>query len=139
MTPSRTCPTPPAFSLLKSYWVALLVAPCSLLMLTACGEHGDKAIAYGSELGQDWQPTGPGQMRISVENYFTRDAVVNADAPGAHYELTVGPVRRRYMIIPEAKYQITAYTEERSTGMTKLWVNSDDRNGAKGLWVKIRP
>ena len=39
-------------------------------------------------------------MRISVENYFTRDVVVHADAPGLHYELTVGPVRQRYMVIP---------------------------------------
>ena len=111
----------------------------SLLLLAGCGERGDKAIAYGPELGQEWVPTGPKQMRISVENYFTRDIVVQADAPGLHYELTVGPIRKRYMIVPEAKYEITAYTREKSTGTTQLWVNADDRNGAKGLWVKIRP
>ena len=121
------------------FLAALLLAPCSLLFLAGCGERGDKAIAYGKELGQEWVPTGPKQMRISAENYFTRDVVVQADAPGLHYELTVGPIRQRYVIVPEAKYEITAYTREKSTGSVKLWVNPDDRNGAKGLWVKIRP
>jgi len=120
------------------------LAPLFLLLLIAafcagCGERGDKAIAYGDGLGQEWTPPAAGQqMRISVENYFTRDVVVLANAPGLHYELTVGPIRKRYMIVPEAEYKITAYTEERSTGLNFLYVNPDDRNGAKGLWVKIR-
>lgn len=108
------------------------------MLLAGCGERGDKAIAYGKELGQEW--TGaPGQMRISAENYLTRDAAVHADASGAHYEMTVGPIRKRHMIVPEAKYEISAYTKEKSTGLMKLYADKDDRNGAKGLWVKIRP
>ena len=114
--------------------LALLVAG----FLAGCGERGAKAIAYGDGLGQEWTPAAGGQMRIAVENYFTRDVVVQADAPGLHYELTVGPIRKRYMIVPEAEYKITAYTEERSTGLNFLYVTPDDRNGAKGLWVKIR-
>jgi hypothetical protein len=110
----------------------------SVLLLAGCGERGDKAIAYGQELGQDWAGA-PGQMRISVQNFFTRDAVICADTPNAHYELTVGPIRERYMIVPEAKYEITAYTNEKSTGTTQLHVDPDDRGAAKGLWVKIRP
>jgi hypothetical protein len=78
-------------------------------------------------------------MRITAENSFTRDVVVMADAPGAHYELTVGPIRERYMIVPEATYDIQAMTREKNTGNVKLYVSPDDRNGAKGLRVKIRP
>lgn len=115
--------------------LALLIAA----LCAGCGEHGAKAIAYGDDLGLEWSaPAGSKQMRISVENYFTRDVVVEADAPGLHYELTVGPIRKRYMIVPEAEYKITAYTEERSAGINKLYVIPDDRNGAKGLRVKIR-
>jgi len=109
------------------------------LLLAGCAEQGDKAIAYGDGLGQDWKPTAPKQMRIAGENYFTRDVVIQADAPGLHYELTVGPIRKRHMIVPEAKYEIKAYTEERSTGLMKLYTQGDDRNGAKGIWVRIRP
>ena len=111
----------------------------SLLLLTGCGERGDKAIAYGKGTGDDWKPTAPKQMRIAVENSFTRDVVLAADAPGAHYELTVGPIRERYMIVPEAEYEIRAWTQEKSTGNVKLYESPDDRNGAKGLRVKIRP
>lgn len=114
----------------------LLVIP--LLLLSGCGERGDKAIAYGKDLGQDWAGA-PGQMRISGQNFFTRDVVIYADDPGARYELTVGPIRERYMIVPEAKYEITAFTPEKSTGVMQLYADKDDRNGAKGLWVKIRP
>jgi len=119
--------------LLRSMCVAAAVA------LAGCGESGDRAIAYGDGLGQDWRPPAGGkQMRVSVENYFTRDVVVVAEAPGRRFELTVGPIRKRYMIIPEDQYQISAFTEERSTGLNYLYVSPDDRNGAKGLWVKIR-
>ncbi len=109
------------------------------LFLAGCAERGDKAIAYGDDLGQDWKPTAPKQMRIAVENYFTRDVVVQADAPGFHYELTVGPIRRRHMIVPEAGYRIEAYAAGDTAGNVQLFVDKDDRNGAKGLWVKIRP
>ena len=119
-------------------WIPLALA-LAFLALAACGERGDKAIASGDGLGQDWRPpAGAAQMRISVENFFTRDVVVLADAGPAHYELTVGPIRQRYMIVPAADYKIRAYTEERSTGMNFLYVNPDDRNGARGLLVKIR-
>lgn len=110
-----------------------------LALLAGCGEQGDKAVADGDGLGQDWRPPpGAKQMRISVENYFTRDVVVLADAPGLHYELTVGPIRKRYVIVPDADYKVTAYTEERSTGNNFLYVDRDDRNGARALLVKIR-
>lgn len=111
----------------------------SLLLLAGCAERGDKAIAYGDGLGQEWTPAGPKQMRISAENYFTRDVIVHADAPGAHYELTVGPIRKRYMIVPAANYQIQAYTLGKSTGGVQLYVGADNRNGANGLMVRIRP
>jgi hypothetical protein len=112
---------------------------CSaLLLLTGCGERGDKAIAYGKGKGREWTPAGPGQLRIGVENYFTRDVIVMADAPGVHYELTVGPIRERYMIVPEGKYEVTAVTKERNTGMMRLHVDPEDIAGAKGLRVQIR-
>jgi hypothetical protein len=117
----------------------ILFAALAAALFSGCAEKGDKAIAYGDGLGQDWKPAAAGQMRIACENYFTRDVVVQADAPGVHYEMTVGPIRKRYMIVPEAKYEIKAFTEERSTGLMHLYVNADDRNGAKGLHVKIRP
>ena len=116
-------------------WAALAVA----LLTASCGESGAKAIAYGDDLGQDWNPpAGAQQLRIGAENYFTRDVVVVAIATGLHYELTVGPIRKRYMIVPDAHYEITAYTHG-DTGMVKLEVDEDNRHGAKGLWVKIRP
>jgi hypothetical protein len=127
-----------ALPALRRLAVALCVGGGALLLFAGCAEDGDKAIAYGDGVGQDWKPTAPKQMCISAENYFTRDVVVHADAPGAHYELTVGPVRKRYMIVPEARYEIKAFTEERSTGNNFLWVSPDDHNGAKGLRVKIR-
>lgn len=116
----------------------LLSTALVAVFLFGCSEKGDKAIAYADGLGQEWKPAAPGQMRIACENYFTRDVVIHADAPGAHYEMTVGPIRKRYMIVPEAKYEIKALTEEKSTGMNYLYVNPDDRNGAKGLHIKIR-
>ena len=109
------------------------------LLLAGCAEKGDKAIAYGDGLGQEWQPTGPKQLRLSAENFFTRDVVVIAEAPGLHYELTIGPIRQRHMIIPAEKYEITAYADGDTAGNVKLHVDPDDRNGGKGLWVKIRP
>jgi hypothetical protein len=126
---------PPMKPRLLLFSLSLLIS----LLLSGCAERGDKAIAYGDGLGQEWKPTGPKQMRIAGENYFTRDVVIQADAPGLHYELTVGPIRKRYMIVPEAKYEIKAYTEERSTGLMKLYQQGDDRNGAKAIWVRIRP
>jgi hypothetical protein len=117
----------------------LLAAALAAAFFTGCRERGDQAIAYGDDLGQEWTPpAGAKQMRISVENYFTRDVVINADAPGVHYELTVGPIRKRHMIVPAADYKITAFTQERSTGMNYLYVTKDDRNGARALLVKIR-
>ena len=109
-------------------------------MLSAgCGENGDKAIAYGDGIGRGWHPPpGEKQMRIAVENSFTRDVLVQADAPGMHYEITVRPVRDRYMIVPEAKYEIKASTEGHSTGLNYLYVMPDDGDGFKGLRVKIR-
>jgi hypothetical protein len=118
----------------------LSAAALAVALLAACGERGDKAIAYGDGLGQEWVPAGEAPLlRISVQNSFTRDVIVRADAPGSHYELTVGPIRERYMIVPLGKYDISAVTKERDTGNTKLWVNPDDRGKAKGLLVKVRP
>ncbi|HVU17039.1 MAG TPA: hypothetical protein VHD32_08935 [Candidatus Didemnitutus sp.] len=120
--------------------IAFVALVLVAFLATSCGERGDKAISYGDELGQDWRPpAGAAQMRISVENYFTRDVVVQADAGSAHYELTVGPIRKRYMIVPTANYEINATTEERSTGTTLLHVRPDDRDGAHALLVSIRP
>ncbi len=105
-----------------------------------CGEKGDKAIAYGKGLGQEWSaPAGAKQMRISAENFFTRDVVISADSAAAHYEMTVGPIRRRYMIVPEGSYEIQAFSVADAVGHVRLRVDPDDRNGAKGLWVQIRP
>jgi len=72
------------------------------------------------------------------EFFHTRDVVIEADGGGRHYELTVGPVRERFMIVPEAEYKIKATTQERSTGMNYLYVDKIMENGAKGLHVKIR-
>jgi len=116
-----------------------IAAALAAVLLTGCAEKGDKAILYGDGLGKEWRPpAGGGQMRICCENYFTRDVVVQADGSGRHYELTVGPVRKRFMIVPEAEYQIKAYTEEKSAGMNYLYVDKIQENGAKGLHVKIR-
>ena len=120
-------------------YLSRLLALGALLLLAGCSERGDKAIAYGDELGREWKPSAPKQMRISVENYFTRDVVVTAAAPGLHYELTVGPVRRRYMIVPAEKYEITAVADGDTAGNVHLHVDPDDLNGARNLWVKIRP
>ena len=125
----------PAMKRSPMFFAAVVAA----VFFSGCAEKGDKAIAYADGLGEDWTPAAPKQMRIACENYFTRDVVVQADAPGVHYEMTVGPIRKRYMIVPEAKYEIKAYTEERSTGLMHLYVNANDKNGAKGLHVKIRP
>ena len=107
--------------------------------LAGCAEKGDKAILYGDGLGKEWRPpAGGGQMRICCENYLTRDVVIQADGGGRHYELTVGPVRKRFMIVPEGEYEIKAFTEEKSAGMNNLYVDKIQENGAKGLHVKIR-
>lgn len=114
---------------------------CSaLLLLTACGERGDKAIAYGSGTGADWKPSAPGQMMITAQNLFTRDVVIVALAPGKHYEMTVGPIRERYMIVPDAKYKIEAWTgEKRASGVVHLYVGFDKHDGYNAIPVKIRP
>jgi hypothetical protein len=117
----------------------LLTAAVAAVLLASCAEKGDKAILYGDGLGKEWRPpAGGGQMRICCENYFTRDVVVQADGGGKHFEMTVGPVRKRFMIVPEADYQIKAYTEEKSAGMNNLYVDKIQENGANGLHVKIR-
>jgi hypothetical protein len=64
--------------------------------------------------------------------------VVQVDGDGKHYELTVGPVRKRFMIVPEAEYTVKAFTQEKSAGMNFLHVDKIQENGAKGLHVKIR-
>ena len=117
---------------------SLLLLCTALLLLAGCGERGDKAIAYGKGRGREWTPAAAGQMRIAVENYFTRDVIVMADGPRAHYELSVGPIRERYMIVPEGKYEITAVTPTQKTGNMRLHVDPEDINGAKGLRVQIR-
>jgi hypothetical protein len=119
--------------------LVFFAAALAAVSLTGCAEKGDKAILYGDGLGKEWRPpAGGGQMRICAENYFTRDVVVQADGGGKHFELTVGPVRKRFMIVPEAEYEIKAYTEEMSAGITRLYVDKVQENGAKGLHVKIR-
>ena len=42
------------------------------------------------------------------------------------------------MIVPEADYQITASTQERSAGLNYLYVIPEEHNGARCLHVKIR-
>ena len=117
----------------------ILAVALAVAFLTGCGERGDKAILYGDGLGKEWRPpTGGGQMRICVENFFTRDVVVTAVGGNQHFELTVGPIRKRFMIVPEADYKISAVTEEKSTGNNYLYVDKILENGAKGLHVKIR-
>ena len=123
-----------ASSVLK-IWALLIVAS----LFAGCSERGDKAVAYGDGLGQEWAPAKPHLLRISAENYFTRDVVVHADAPGLHYELTIGPIRKRFMVVPDEKYEITAFADGDTAGNVKLSVDRDDRNGGKGLWVKVRP
>lgn len=105
---------------------------CLLALLVAgCGERGDKAIAYGNDMGESWNPSAPGQMRIAAYNLFTQDVVITAVAPGKHYELTVGPIRQRYLVLPRADYEIRVWTRE--------WRTNGSSGRLRFLTPRLRP
>lgn len=118
-----------------------LLATGLALVLAGCPQQkGDQPIASGEGKGDDWKPPAgsPKLTCIAIENYFTRDVTVEATGGGKHYVVTVGPVRKSYVIVPDVKYEIKAWTEERSTGGNFLHVTPFTRNGMNGLWVRIR-
>ncbi len=110
------------------------------LALTGCGEKGDKAIHYAAGLGREAGDVsaGPGQLRVAVQNSFTREAVVICEGPTGHYEITVRPTRERYMIIPAGEYEFTAYTYGREIGGIRLNPIPENLGASKGFYVQIR-
>jgi hypothetical protein len=122
----------------RTPFLRLILAISILSLLTGCGERGTKAIAYGNDLGENWKSSvGDNLICISVENFFTRDVVIHANSDAAHYELTVGPIRQRHMIVPAADYKIEAFTNERRATNMKIFVTPAERNGVKDLRIKI--
>lgn len=110
-----------------------------LLCLAGCAEKGDKTIVSGEGLGETYKaPAGSKQMRIAMENYFTRRVTIEVTGGGKQYQVVVGPIRKWHIVVPEAKYEIKAWTEERSTGGNYLHVTPFTANGLNGLWVRIR-
>ena len=111
------------------------------LALTGCGEKGDKAILYAAGLGREAGDVsaGPGQLRVAVQNSFTREAVVICEGAAGHYEITVRPTRERYMIIPAGEYEFSAYSYGKSLGNTQLRVVPENLATSKGFLVQIRP
>jgi hypothetical protein len=94
----------------------------------------------GFWFGYDWTSANPKDvLRVSVQNSFTRDSFVALDGAGKHYELTVGPIKDAFMIVPKGNYEFSAWSFGKSVGNTKYDVAQDDRNGIKGVLVKIRP
>jgi hypothetical protein len=117
-------------------WIGTVLV---VLLLLGCAEIGDKPIASGEGLGEIYKaPAGSKQMRIAIENYFTRRVTVEVIGAGKHYHVLVGPIRKRHIIVPEGKYEVKAWTEERSTGGNYLHVTPFTANGMNGLSVRIR-
>ena len=118
----------------------LLGMLCLGLALAGCGENGDKPLARGSGLGYDWTTTNPkAVLRVSVQNSFTRDAVIAVDGEGRHYEVSVGPVRDAFMVIPRGTYAYSGWSYGKSLGLTKLQVIEEERHGIAGVLLRIRP
>jgi hypothetical protein len=119
----------------------VIVTLIILLLASGCSfEKGDKPLARGKGFGYDWTSANPKDvLRVSVQNSFTRDSFVALDGAGKHYELTVGPIKDAFMIVPKGNYEFSAWSFGKSVGNTKYDVGQDDRNGIKGVLVKIRP
>lgn len=128
--------TPRLFQRILAFVTVLLA-----FALAGCGEKGDKAILYADGLGRDWKaPAGEAQLRVAVQNSFTSNATVMADGEGRHYEMKVGPIRDRYMIIPAGQYEFSAYAVGRTVGETKLKITPEDTSAtSKGFLLQIRP
>ena len=119
----------------------IIVLLFACVLLASCAqEKGNKPIARGKGFGYDWKSDNPqGVFRVSVQNSFTRDAVVGLDGNGAHYELTVSPIGEGFMVVPKGDYKYSAWSFGRSVGETKIAMQNDERNGISGVMVKIRP
>jgi hypothetical protein len=110
------------------------------VLMSCVREKGDAPLARGKGFGYEWNSGNQSAiLRVSVQNFFTRDSVVALDGNGRHFELCVGPVRDAYMIVPKGNYRVTAWTFGNSVGTMRFDVQKDDRNGARGVIVKIHP
>ena len=110
------------------------------LLLVGCWEKGDKPLARGKGFGYEWTPVTPKTVqRVSVQNSFTRDAVVTVDGEGKHYEISVGPIREAYIVIPRGDYDYAGWSYGKSLGNTQLRVTEQERDGMRSMLVQIRP
>ena len=106
-------------------------------------ESGLRPVTRGSGLGEEWTFQGDPSsvMRVSVQNSFTRDVYVDLSASGATYQLIVGPIRERFMVIPKKDYDIKVRTNGPSSDPDYIHYYRSDtlKNGISGIFLRIRP
>ena len=110
------------------------------LTLAGCSDKGDKPLARGKGFGYEWSSPSPKTvLRVSVQNSFTRDAVIAVDGEGKHYEISVGPIRDAFIVIPRGVYEYSGWSYGKSLGNTRLRIAQEERNGISGVLIQIRP
>ncbi|HUJ45136.1 MAG TPA: hypothetical protein VLW52_16195 [Opitutaceae bacterium] len=113
-------------------------------LLSACSrEMGDAPVTRGDGLGETWVDAGqrPNLVMYAVRNSYTRDILFALESSGAHYELVVGPVRERFMVVPKGDYQIRIATSGSSAVEDYIHYYPEPcaRHGVQGILIKVRP
>ena len=100
-------------------------------------------IARESGLGEGWSYQGSASSVwiVAVQNSFTRDVTVDIRSSSAAYQLIVGPVRDRFIVIPKGDYDIKVSTLGRSSVARYIhfYEQKTLRNGIAGVLLKVRP
>jgi len=104
---------------------------------------GDQPVARGDGLGETWSNAGqqPNLVMYAVRNSYTRDILVALESGNVHYELVVGPVRERFMVVPKAAYEIKITTSGSSAVEDYIHYYPEPcaRQGAQGILIKVKP
>ena len=104
---------------------------------------GDQPVARGDGLGESWTNAGqqPNLVMYAVRNSYTRDILVALESGNVHYELVVGPVRERFMVVPKAACEIKITTSGSSAVEDYIHYYPEPcaRQGAQGILIKVKP